>query len=140
MRNIFYRQVPPAMVAGKPMSVALHTRRDIAEHNREVRARISALPTYDPETARANKARPITHAYQTRLIDQCTMLLRVVDDFRDRKVYLVRRGSAIEVWAARTSTSTSPAKNKAHGQVFRPGMSVREWFRNLAARVNGRAV
>jgi hypothetical protein len=87
------------------MSDALHSRRDIAAYNSGIRQRVSALPTYSVEAARAAHARPITHAFQTRIIDQCVMLLRVVNDFKERRIYLVKKEkSAIEVWAAPTQT------------------------------------
>lgn len=128
------------------MADLLHSRREIAEHNRNVRARISALPTFTPEEAKAQQARPITHPYETRLINQCIMLMRVVDDFRDRKVFLVRQGAAIEVWAPQISrskevsterTASRPDATPSRPRTYERGMSFRQWLRVLAARMEG---
>ena len=79
----------------KPSPVPISQARAL---HRTVREQIADLATVTPEEATAQGAHSITVPYCIRQIDQCRMLLRVIEDFRGVDILIVQMPEGLEVW------------------------------------------
>lgn len=95
---------------------------EVRDKERSDRKRVR--PTYvTVSTAEARKLgyRPVTAAFSTRQFDQCAMLDKVVGDFRECDIKLVRVGvrkNNIEVWRKTWDRHTAP--KSVHRAEFAP--------------------
>ncbi len=87
----------------------VHQARDI-EHS--IRDRIAGLKVVSVAEAEAAGARPFTYAYTTRLLDQCAMLLSVIDENPEKNLIFVAKPKGIEIWRISAADSRAAVKKQ----------------------------